>query len=153
MNFLGVDFGKKYIGLALGTKTPEAPQFSVAPLSSIRVESLDQALKSLISVCQNYKVSGVVFGIPILKEKKEGAFAKEIRTFSLELKGRMLRENNVKLQVHFMDEFLTSFESRRLIMGVKKTRSGKRDLENGIAAAIILQNFLDSTKADLYQTE
>lgn len=150
MNFLGVDFGKKYIGLALGTKTSEAPQFIIAPLPSTQVESLGQALKSLISVCQNYEVSAVVFGIPFVREKEEGAFAKEIRTFSRELKEMMLRENNVKIQVYFMDESLTSFESKRLITDVKKTRVGKRDLENGVAASIILQNFLDSNKADSY---
>lgn len=143
MTILGVDYGRKYLGLALLSDWNSAGQPLVAPLQTLTFESSSQVFDELIKICEQYGVREIVFGLPLLGSGKEGGLSKEIRRFSFEFSRKAEKERNFRLATHFTNENLTSFEAVTLTRNVKKTRERKRKLENSLAACLILKNFLE----------
>ncbi len=143
MTILGVDYGRKYLGLALVSGWDGGEKPMVVPLPPLTFESSNQVLDTLTKTCEQYGAGGVVFGLPVLSNGKEGGLSKEIRIFSGKLSKKAEKEKGFRLVIHFTDERLTSFEAGVMTRGIKKTREGKRKLENSLAACLILRNFLD----------
>lgn len=120
MNFLGIDYGSKRIGLAIGNDS----ECLAMPLQTI--ENSNDALNNLRNILHNNKVAEIIVGVPISFDGKEHAQAKEARAF-----GESLKE--LGLPVHFVNEILTSKQSRD---------SGSTNIDAS-SAALILQSFLD----------
>lgn len=142
MTILGIDYGKRYIGLALVSGLGVNISFP-APLPALRFRGSKQILDDLIKVCKRYGVNTVVFGLPLLSNVGETNLAGEIRIFARQFSERAENREGPPFRIYFADERLTSFEAGVLIQDVKKTRDGKRRLENSLAACLILRNFLD----------
>lgn len=144
MNILGVDYGRRFVGLAL---TSSSGSLSVvSPLDPLRVESFSNALENLSRVCPEYQISHLVFGLPYLKDGREGQLSKEIRRLARSL----AKETNIK-KVNFVDESLTSFAAGRTLVGIKKSR--RREAENSLAAVLILEEFLSGLKRKRRKSE
>ena len=140
---MGVDYGRKYLGLALASGWDNNGSPLVVPLPALIFESSGQVLVELLETCKQYSVEDIVFGLPMLPNGMEGGLSKEIRIFSRKLLVNAEKEKGLRLGIHFADERLTSFEAGAVARGIKKTREGKRKLENSLAACLILRNFLD----------
>lgn len=143
MSILGVDYGRKYLGLALVSGWDGQGKPVAVPLPALTFESSGQVLDGLAKTCQDYGAKDVVFGLPMLSDGNEGLLSKEIRQFSLELSKKTEKEKDLRLRIYFVDESLTSFEAQALTRGLKKTREERRKLENSLAACLILENFLE----------
>lgn len=124
MRTLGIDYGLKKIGLSLADNSLAQP-FGVINNDSRLVEKL-------VKICQTNQIKKIVVGLP------EGKIAKKVRTFAQELS----RVANVS--VVFQDESLTSKEAIGKMIQAGRGRKARREKEDAIAAAIILQNYLDS---------
>lgn len=133
MNYLGIDYGKKRIGLAIGNDSERLAM----PLRTIENNAVDvvprtnfvehpSTLKELKRITEDGKIDEIVVGVPISFDGKEHAQAKEARAF-----GESLKEFG--LSVHFENEMLTSKQS---------SASGSTDIDAS-SAALILQSFLD----------
>lgn len=143
MTILGVDYGRRYLGLALVSGWDGGKEAMVVPIPPLSFSSLSRVLDQLIETCKQYGVGDVVFGLPKLPNGNDGTLSKEIRTFSGKLLKKVEKEKDLRLEIHFIDESLTSFEAKTIVRTVKKTREGKRKLENSLAACLILENFLE----------
>ena len=78
---LGLDVGKKTIGLALSD-----PILRVAtPLETIKRTKFTQDIQALKKVVENYEVGGFVIGLPVNMDGSEGPRAQSVRDFALEL--------------------------------------------------------------------
>lgn len=126
MNYLGIDWGEKRIGLSLAdgeTKiaTPFKTVGNIAEIEKIaKSEEID-----LIVVGAPYSISNPPAGgqFPISKKFKK---------FISDLKSK------TSAQVEFEDERLSS-KAADALAGTKKTKAGRDE----IAAMIILQSYLD----------
>jgi putative Holliday junction resolvase len=140
MRVLGIDYGSKRVGVALGdTETRIANAWEVV-LNDSGMEAL--AMK-IVDIAGQEQVEKIIVGIP--RPLKDASFendqVREIRGFILALK-------EAGLDVVEWDEALTSKvaaqqeqESRPLTAaGRPSSKGGKRD---DLAAAVILQNWLD----------
>lgn len=129
MIYLGVDYGKKYVGLALS----EGNLASV--YKRLEVRGLEDAVKKVMAVVAREGVEAMVVGIP------ESGEAKTLtKKFIKEIKGE-------KVKVEEVDETLTSKNASKLMLelGVRKK---KRQLDHMTAACLILQEFLDNKGQD-----
>lgn len=144
MIFLGVDFGRKYVGLALAPG-PDFPPENILSLPTLKLQSRVQVTAVLFNVCKEYDVTDVVFGLPQAPGQKEGGLAQEIRRVAESL-AKLAREKGRAINFHFTDEHLTSFAAGSLARDFKRTRRGKREMENSLAAGLILKNFLEKGK-------
>lgn len=122
---LGIDWGTKRIGLALGSaETKIASPFGF-------VESLD----GLLDVVKNEKIDRLVLGIPFQASNSDEEVNSDFGAFFKAL------ETNSSLPISKIDERFSSQLADRFITAHK--RDGSRD---AIAAMVILQTYFDSLK-------
>jgi putative Holliday junction resolvase len=120
--YLGIDWGSKRIGLALGDSVSRlATPFKVAV-------SLEEVLAALDSE----KIDEIVIGAPISLGSGLAGFSQAYKDFVSELEKRSARP------IREIDERLTSKLADSL-SGSKKTKAAR----DAVAAMIILQSYLD----------
>lgn len=127
---LGVDYGTKRIGLAISDELG----LTARPLEVVARRDLDDALHRIV---EEFDVGCVVVGLPTGLSGNEGASAAGARELGAEI------ANSLDLTVEFIDERFTSrmAESALLESGMK--RQGRKEAVDKVAAAIILQTYLD----------
>ena len=132
---LGLDVGASTIGLALsdGTRTV------ATPMDVIRRKKLANDIEILRCLVAEHDVGGLVVGLPIAMDGREGSRAQSVRRFARDL-ARVL-----EVPIAFWDERLsTAAVERLLIEDVDMTRKRRRQVVDKIAAAYILQGALDA---------
>ena len=78
---LGLDVGKKTIGLAIG-----GVQLGIAtPLETIRRTKFTKDIVALKEVIKEYDIGGFVIGLPVNMDGSEGPRAQSIRDFAIEM--------------------------------------------------------------------
>ncbi|OGM02771.1 hypothetical protein A2115_01680 [Candidatus Woesebacteria bacterium GWA1_41_8] len=125
MRYLGIDYGKKKIGLAVAATTISEVY------GTLMVSSDTDALKKIGEVIKKENISEIVVGI------SEGQMAKDSKYFIEKLKDKF------KLPVHMQDETLTSKAAQFLSIQAGIKRKKRKRLEDAYSASLILQNYLD----------
>jgi len=126
MRILAIDYGRKKIGLAI------ADSILAEPLKVIKYQLINKPIKEIIDVIKKEKVEKVVVGV------SEGKMGAESKKFSQELR------KNLKIRVETFDETLTTHDAQELSRNAGIKRTKRKALEDAYAAALMLQNYLDS---------
>jgi putative Holliday junction resolvase len=136
--FLGLDVGNRRIGVAVSDEVGLTAQ---PVLTLERKRSPREDLRSLARLARRFGVSGIVVGRPVhlsgevsLQTAKTDAFAAELG----ELTG---------LPMHLWDERLTTREAHQILYEAGHARQEHRLIVDQVAATLILQSFLDESKA------
>ena len=132
--FLGLDYGKRRIGLAAG----DDERFLAFALGA-HVEGRDGSVFDFLGkivVERNIRV--LVLGLPLTADGKEGEMAAAVRKFAERLQIRL------ELPVVFWDERFSSAEADRWLVPGRTRAKEDRD---ALAAEIILQSYLDHLHA------
>ena len=133
MRALGLDIGSKRIGVALSD-----PQMNVAsPLTVLDAGSLRADLRPLLRLIEEWEIERVVVGLPLTMSGEEGPQALDVRATAEALAERL----PVPLAYH--DERLSSAEANKVMAGAGLTEKDRRGVVDKVAAAIILQSWLD----------
>lgn len=127
MKILGIDYGKKKIGLAFGETESKLAQ----PLKVIRFKSDKEAVEKVFKISQLTQVSQVVIGM------SEGRMAKETGKFANDLKKKL------HIPIKFQDETLSTKEAQSLSIEAGIKRNKRRRMEDAYSATLILQDHLD----------
>jgi putative Holliday junction resolvase len=133
MNILGIDYGRKKIGLAISDSKIAQP-FSVIRFNSINeaMEKIKKVISSLAEATKDKQITRVIIGI------SEGEMAKETKEFGKSLK------KTLNLPITYQDETLSTQEAQRLSIEANISRKKRREFEDAYTAAVILQNYLDN---------
>ena len=129
MKTLGIDYGRAKVGIAIGVNG------FVEPYKVIHYNEKDKLLKELKSIIEAEKVDKVVIGI------SEGEMAEESKNFA-----EALHSSLSDVPFELFDETLTSQDAQRLSREAGISRKKAHNMEDAYAAAIMLQNYLDSVK-------
>lgn len=131
---IGLDLGTKTIGLAVSDSA-----FTVAsPLQTIRRTKFTADAKQLLEIITEKNVGGIVLGLPRNMDGTEGPRAQSTRAFAQNMIGK------TDLPIAFWDERLTTAEAERVLINqADMTRKRRGEVIDKMAAAIILQNFMD----------
>lgn len=139
MNYIGIDYGRKNIGLSWASKA-----LGVAvPLSPIlHFQTLQQVFQTLQQVVSEKGCDGFVLGLPLHMDGSIGSRAREVQSFGCQLQAAL------NLPVFFQDERLSTqtveFISGYQASSLKKAKQKKkRGIIDSQAAMVILQDFLD----------
>ena len=140
MRHLAIDYGTRRVGLAM---SDESGQF-VSPLDVLFVTSPAEAVDRVVQLVRREEPETIVIGLPINMDTSEGESAKSVRQWAATL------QKSVSLPVVFVDERLTSFEAEQMLVqqqrsGRKLSRQDKKKRLDAIAAAVILQGYLDGS--------
>ena len=133
MRYLAIDYGSKHTGLAICDRD----ETIASPLAVIEGEK--ELLKKIVDVVETENVEAVVLGLPLNMNGSQGFQAKLVCRFAEQLK------KFLDVPIHFQDERLSSFSAEE--KSVEFTRGKKRKRLDAIAAAEILQSFLEQKNA------
>jgi len=136
MRFLGLDVGSRRIGLAISDETGTIAQ----PLKFIEAgTSYDRAIGEIENLCGQYNVQGIVVGLPLSlsggDRGESAAAAKKV--------GGLLAKR-LGISVEYWDERFTTTEAERVLVDARVRRTDRRAAVDKIAAALILQGYLDA---------
>ena len=134
MRMLGVDPGARRIGLALSDEDAQI----ASPHATVEVQGLERALREVAAIAAELGVERVVVGLPLRLDGGEGEASRRARQFAARL-GSL-----TQLPIVLWDERLTTRSADRAL-GEAGVRGGKRrQLVDRVAAALILQSYLDA---------
>lgn len=133
---LGVDVGTVRVGLAVSD-----PERTVAtPAGTVAAADDAAALAASVAVAAGeHGADHVVVGLPLGMSGRDTASTSRARAVA-----RTLRERG--LDVSLWDERLSSAEAERVLLGAGRRRAQRRVERDPIAAAIILQGWLDAQR-------
>ena len=130
---MGLDIGDKRIGVALSD--PLGILASPFTIIDHRDERLD--IEAITNIINQHQVKQIIVGLPRSMNGSIGKQAEKVQTFTQRLC------QHTEVPVEFRDERLSTVSAKRLI----KATSGKKTVrDDAIAAALILQGYLDETK-------
>ncbi|MBA7702710.1 putative pre-16S rRNA nuclease [subsurface metagenome] len=132
MRYLAIDYGTKRTGLAIC----DPAETIVSPFTVIQGQK--ELLKKIADVVETENVGAVVLGLPLNMDDSQGFQAKLVFKFAEQLK------KHLQIPVHFQDERLSSFAAEERLAAAEFTRKKKKKRLDAVAAAEILQAFLDS---------
>ena len=139
-SILGIDYGRSKIGLAIAPVGGSA----AVPFKVLRPRTASEAFEAIFAACAEEEVEEVVVGIPKSMMSQEELERDPRAQAKNEEQTEAVRDFIVKLQektllpVHEQDERLSTHEAKKLLCGHPK------DMEDAVAAMIILQSYLDS---------
>ena len=131
MKYLAVDYGNKRTGLAICDRN----ETLASPLCVIHEPS--QVIKVITQVVEEEHVEAIIIGLPLNMDDSEGFQAKRVREF-----GKALSEK-VDIPILFHDERLSSFSASEKLSAMSLTWSRKKKRLDAVAAAEILEGFLE----------
>jgi len=150
---LGIDYGRKKIGLAIGeTGTGLVEPIDVLPSAKFKRQSFGKLRADLFEpersrsqsrrperrrmgqiakLCQDNDIKVVVVGIT------GGEIDEEIKSFGEKLKKK------TGLAVDFFDETLTTLDAQKILGQIGRNKKYKKTMEDAIAAAVMLKSYLE----------
>ncbi len=126
---LGVDLGKKTTGLAISEST------LATPYKTITHKTEKEALTKIIAQIDELNIDTVILGFV------EG----KIKPFFVNF-AKKLQVQKPKIKVILVDETLTSGQARQSMVKLGTTRQKRAQKEHEVAAALILQIYLDANE-------
>ena len=134
--YLGIDYGKKRIGLAVGKIFPRG-------IGIIENKGgQEKNTEKIAQICQENEIKKIILGLPERSSGKEGDLAPEVRNF-----GQKLKEK-IELPVIFESEQFTSCEAEQFLKNHTKKYDNKSGKVDELAAIIILEQYIHSTNVD-----
>ena len=136
MRIMGLDYGDKTVGVAVSDELLITAQ-PVTTVERERSNKLRKTYQQLEAIIEEYEVEKIVIGKPLNMNGTEGERVEKTRAFSDELKKR------TGLEIVEVDERLTTTEADRILEDTGVALSGRKAHIDKMAAAIILQTYLD----------
>src|SRR5215469_8146786 len=134
---MGLDVGEKTIGIAVSDTT-----FTIAtPVETLRRKKFASDAERLAALVAERQVGGFVLGLPINMDGSEGPRCQSVRAFA----GNLLKK--LDLPLAFWDERLSTAAVTRTMLDADLSRERRAELVDKLAAAYILQGFLDRQRA------
>ena len=128
MNYLGVDYGNRKVGLAI---SDEAGNFAW-PYQVLKNESIEKLIEEIKRICAKEEIEGVVIGESLDLLGQANPIQKDILIFKEKL------AKAVNLPIETQTEFFTTQEAQRVI-----DESQTDSQTDARAAALILKSFLE----------
>ena len=119
MKTLGVDYGRKKIGLAI------SEGMLAEPWKVVKVNDFEETIEKTLQILKELRVDKVVVGV------SEGEMGKESKRFAKRIEQKFLMRR-------FPPILLKSFQ------GGKSGKKEKKNLEDAYAASVMLQSYLDN---------
>jgi len=136
MRSLGLDIGDRRTGVAIS----DAQGLIAFPLSVIDQKNEEAAIAEVIRLAQEYQVERIVVGLPYSLDGGIGRQAEKVKGFSEKLGQR------ISIDVQLWDERLSSVAAERSMIEAGTKRGKRKHQRDAVAAAFILQGFLDSPR-------
>jgi len=134
MRSLGLDIGDKRIGVALSD-----PQGILAtPLTIIERRDEPADIAAIVNIANQNQVGRIIVGLPLSMDGSFSEQTEKVKAFTQKL------SEHTEIPVEFRDERLSTVSAQRLMQPLRKTN--KKTRHDAVAAALILQSYLDESQ-------
>lgn len=133
---LGLDVGNKRIGVA----GCDGLGLMATGITTIWRSSLPEDIAQLTEIILDRQVEILVIGLPYTMDGKIGTQAKQVQKFARRV------STALELPIEYVDERLTSYAAEQMMIAAKISVSQNKATIDRIAAAVILQQWLDERK-------
>jgi len=133
MRILALDHGTKRIGIAVSDETKTIAQ----PLEYIPAGPFADFLARLKKLLVEKEVDLVLIGLPRNMDGSYGPAAQKVQAFVAVLRSA------ITVPIKTWDERLTSAQANRILIQGKVRRDQRKEKVDKMAAAIVLQSYLD----------
>ena len=131
---VALDVGDATIGVA----ATDELGITAHPVRTIRrTASIKDDLRTLEELLTELDAEKVVIGLPLLASGEEGIQAGKVRDFYNRLQRRL------RMPVELWDESLSTVEAKDILLETDTSRAKRRKVIDSIAAAVILQSYMD----------
>jgi putative Holliday junction resolvase len=130
---MGLDLGTKTIGIAVS----DPLRMVASPAETIRRGKFRPDAERLALLATRLGVGGIVIGLPVSMDGTEGPRCQSVRQFAANL------DPYLPLPMTFWDERLSTAAVEREMIAHDMTRKRRAEIIDRVAAAYILQGFLD----------
>ena len=130
---LGLDLGQKTIGVAIS----DPLGFTAQGLTTIRRSNKEKDIEDLRKICDDYKVETIVLGLPKNMNGTIGPSGELAMAF-----GKLIEEE-LKIEVKFWDERLTTVAAHKAMLEADLSRNKRKKIVDKVASTYILQGYLD----------
>ncbi len=134
MRILGIDHGTVRIGIALSDEL----KMIATPLEYIPADPFADFIERLKEIIRDKEVEQIVVGMPRNMDGSYGPAAEKVREFVAFLK------DAITVPIQLWDERLTTVSAQKSLIAAGTRREKRKEKVDKIAAAIILQGYLDS---------
>lgn len=133
---LGLDFGERRIGVA----GSDALGVTAQVVAVIERTSLAEDVARIGEMAERRGAGKIVLGLPLNMDGSMSPQGRRVRRFA----NRLRRE--LELEVELWDERLSTVEAERVLIEGDESRAARRAVRDGVAAAVILQGYLDAQR-------
>jgi putative holliday junction resolvase len=142
MRVLGLDFGERRVGIAISDPTGTIAR----PLQVLMRASREEDFAALAAIVAEHGVERIVVGQPLSLDGTEGPQARHVAGYAAAL------ADALPVEVVSWDERFTTITADEILRQTRKEKDRRRARGGGeidaIAAAVILQGYLDSGLQD-----
>ncbi len=132
---IGFDFGKKYIGIAVGQEITG----SASPLGSIKAKDGIPHWDSLSHYLKEWQPDLIIVGLPLNMDGSEQQLTKDAKKFGNKISGRY------GLKVEFQDERLTTADAKEQLFSRGGYKNLKKDNIDAESARLIIESFFEKS--------
>jgi putative Holliday junction resolvase len=136
LRVLGIDLGTTRIGVALSDPTGTF----ASPSCVIGCTGRRNDLARLKEVVESTGAEQVVVGMPTTLRGEQGRAAQQAEEFARQLAAE------IDVPVTTWDERMTTVVAERALVAAGERRETRRDKRDKVAAAVMLQSYLDAQK-------
>jgi putative Holliday junction resolvase len=133
MRILAIDYGEKRIGLAVSDEL----EVTARGIAVVERKSKKADLEAIAAAVSEFGAGAIVVGYPLRLDGSAGIQCEKVDRFIAALKGA------VSVPVTVWDETLSTKEAEELMREAGVKRKKKRGMVDRIAAAFILQDYLN----------
>jgi putative Holliday junction resolvase len=131
-----LDLGRRRIGVAV----TDAASIGAHPIGVVERHSIKRDLEGIAAMLRDREVTTIVVGLPLNMDGSEGPAARAARTFADKV------ADGLRVKVEMFDERLTSFEAEERLRGMPVRKGARKPAIDSIAAAVILEGWMESHK-------
>ena len=130
---VALDVGDARIGVAVS----DMSRLIASPVEVIHRVGFGPDVKRVQEICRRYDTTLILSGLPLNLNGTEGPQAAKVRLFCQQLE-------KVGLVVYYQDERLTTVTAENALLEQNMHRAQRRQNVDKVAAAVILQQYLDT---------
>lgn len=130
---IGFDFGKKYIGVAVGQEITG----SATPLGAVKANDGIPHWENLTNFLNEWQPDLIVVGLPLNMDGSEQQLTLDAKKFGNRVSGRY------GIKVEFQDERLTTADAKEQLFSRGGYRNLKKDNIDAESARLILESYFE----------
>ncbi|MCG2767811.1 MAG: Holliday junction resolvase RuvX [Anaerolineae bacterium] len=134
MRVLALDVGDRRVGIAIS----DPIGMLARPLTVVKRSGRDY--QRIADLAKEHGVELIVAGYPRNMDGSEGEQARKVEAYLAGL------EEHIDVPIELWDEQLSTFEAQRLMIEAGRRARERRERIDAAAAAVILQDYLDTGK-------